>query len=99
MFVLFSSLKVLSALSYTGVSMSIQISVKLSDKMINSAKLYAEQRGFDRVQNLIRELLREKLFDELFGDVFITMASESSLAKHWLTKEEDKAGVHLQKET
>ena len=80
--------------------MSTQISLKLSDKMLTSAKSYAQLYGFDTLQDFIREILREKLFDEeSIGGFQTYLASEESLAKNWLTKEEDKAWAHLQKET
>ena len=82
--------------------MGTQISLKLSKKMITSAKDYAEEHGFDNLQDLIRELLRKKLFEEelsVYGGKFTAMASEASLARNWLSKEEDKAWKHLQKET
>ncbi len=44
--------------------MGTQISLKLSDKMINRAKVYADEHGYETIQDLIRELLREKLFPE-----------------------------------
>lgn len=79
-----------------------QINLKLSDRMFVSAKKYAELYGFDTLQEFIRELLREKLFEkegETMGGFFTAKASEEALAKHWLTKEEDEAWAHLQKET
>lgn len=85
--------------SYALVRMSTQISVKLSSKMLASAKTYADTRGFDTLQDLIRELLREKLFEKDAVNGFQTyLASEKSLAKHWLSKEEEQAWAHLQKE-
>ena len=80
--------------------MSTQISLKLSDKMFVSAKSHAELYGFDTLQDFIREVIREKLFEEeSIGGVQTYLASEESLARHWLTKEEDQAWAHLQKET
>jgi len=78
--------------------MSTQISLKLSDKMFASAKTYADMYGFDTLQDFVRELIREKLFeDETISGLQTYLASEMSLAKDWLTKEEDQAWVHLQK--
>ncbi len=80
--------------------MGTQISIKLSDKMFDSAKDYAEIHGFDSLQDFIRETLREKLFEEENLDGRLTyLASEKSLARDWLSKEEDEAWAHLQKET
>lgn len=79
--------------------MSTQISLKLADKMIDSAKNYADSHGFDTLQDFIRELLREKLFeDETLSGLQTSMASEEALGKHWLRKEEDRAWAHLQKQ-
>ena len=81
--------------------MSMQISLKLSNKMFNSAKTFADLKGFDNLQDFIREILREKLFEkdnENIGGLFTYKASESSLAKNWLSKDEDKAWQHLEKE-
>ncbi|MBI2548643.1 hypothetical protein HYW21_04805 [Candidatus Woesearchaeota archaeon] len=81
--------------------MSTQISLKLSEKMFNAAKTVAEVRGFDSLQDFIRETMREKLFEEeneLIGGLFTSKASEKSLAKNWLSAEEDTAWKHLQKE-
>ncbi|OVE74808.1 hypothetical protein BVX95_01045 [archaeon D22] len=80
--------------------MSTQISLKLSDKMFNEAKKYADQYGYDNLQDLIRETLREKIFgsDETLSSINTMIASEQSLAKAWLSKEEDEAWEHLQKD-
>ncbi len=79
--------------------MSTQISLKLSDKMFNTAKSCADSLGFDNLQDFIRELIREKLFeDESLNGLQTYLASEESLAKNWLSKEEDQAWAHLQKE-
>ena len=43
--------------------MGTQISLKLSDKIYSSAKVYAETHGFNTLQDFIRELIREKLFE------------------------------------
>ncbi len=80
--------------------MSTQISLKLSDRTYTSARTYAESRGFDTLQEFIRELLREKLFEggmEIIGGFSTYRASEESLAKNWLSPEEDEAWAHLQK--
>lgn len=81
--------------------MGTQISLKLSDRTYSYAKVYAEAYGFDTLQDFIRELIREKLFEsesEIFGGFSTYKASEESLARYWLSPEEDEAWVHLQKE-
>ena len=45
-------------------SMIKQVNVRLSEKMLVSAKDYAEKNGFGTVQEFIKETLREKLFEE-----------------------------------
>ena len=85
---------------YLFVRMGTQISLKLSDKMFDSAKNFAEEKGFDTLQDFIRETLREKLFeqsnDKLKG-IQTYKASEKTLAKRWSTAKEAKAWNHLQK--
>jgi len=77
--------------------MSTQISLKLSDKMLKAAKKHVNVKGFDSLQDFIRELMRERLFE---ADGFRTyLASEKSLSKDWLSKKEELAWAHLQKET
>ena len=79
--------------------MTNQINLKLSDRMFSSATKYAEENGFDNLQELVRELLREKLFsEEKISGIYTYKASEASLAKLRLTKEEYEAWKHLQKE-
>ena len=77
--------------------MGTQISLKLSNKMLNTAKEYAELHGFDNLQDFIREMLREKLFEEEqpLSGINTYLASEQTLAKNWLTKEEDEAWKDL----
>ena len=66
---------------------------------MKSAKAHAQQKGFDTLQDFIRETLREKLFEgESFGGAYTYRASEKSLAKNWMSTEEDQAWAHLQKE-
>ena len=80
--------------------MGTQISLKLSEKMLATAKKYARMQGYDNLQDFIREMLREKLFErENISGLNTYKASEASLAKNWLRKEEDEAWEHLQKET
>jgi len=81
--------------------MGTQISLKLSDRIYTSAKIYAETHGFDSLQDFIRELIREHLFEgehESYGGLSTYLASEESLARSWLSPEEDEAWTHLQKE-
>ena len=81
--------------------MGTQISLKLSDRIYASAKVYAETHGFNTLQNFIREIIRERLFEretEVFGGFSTYIASEESLARYWLSPEEDKAWAHLQEE-
>lgn len=82
--------------------MSTQISIKFSDEMLERAKDFAGKSGFNNLQDFIREILRQKLFEqevENLGGIYTSKASEKSLAKNWLTKEEDKAWKHLQNAT
>lgn len=81
--------------------MSTQISIQLSDRMYSSAKVYSEMHGFDSLQDFIREIVRERLFEresEVFGGLSTYMASEESLARNWLSPEEEDAWAHLQEE-
>lgn len=79
--------------------MNTQVSLQLPNTMFRKAKKYAESHGFVTVQEFIREILREKLFeDESINGLSTYLASERSLAKHWLSDEEEKAWAHLQKE-
>jgi metal-responsive CopG/Arc/MetJ family transcriptional regulator len=81
--------------------MSTQISLKLTDKLLASTKRYAKNHGYNTLQEFIRETLREKLFEQeqpLTG-LHTYKASETALARNWLTKEEDETWAHLQEET
>jgi len=80
--------------------MGIQINLKLSEKLLKAAKKEVKIKGYESIQDFIRESLREKLFesDEIISGLLTYKASESSLAKNWLSKEEDEAWAHLQKE-
>ena len=79
----------------------MQINLKLSDTMFATAKKYVKLCGFYSLQDFIRETLREKLFENeiTINGLQTYKASEQSLARHWLTKEEDEAWEHLQEET
>ena len=70
--------------------MGMQISLKLSDKMLSEAKKYARLHGYDQLQDFIREIV---------SGLYTYKASEASLAKNWMRKEEDEAWEHLQEET
>ena len=80
--------------------MGIQINLKLSEKLLKAAKKEVKIKGYESIQDFIRESLREKLFesDEIISGLLTYKASESSLAKNWLSKEEDEEWAHLQKE-
>ena len=80
--------------------MGTQISIKLSDSMFSSARLYAKAHGFNNLQEFIREIIRERLFErepEFLGGFSTYMASEESLGRNWLSPKEDEAWAHLQK--
>ena len=83
---------------YIYVRMGTQISLKLSERMYASARAYAEAHGFDSLQDFIRELLRQQLFEKETGGLSTYLASEESLARSWLSPEEDEAWAHLQRE-
>ena len=84
---------------YIIIHMGTQISLKLSDKMFSAAEQYSELHGYENLQDFIRGVIREKLFEgEERSGLYTYLASEKSLARNWLTKEEDKAWAHLQKE-
>ncbi|MDP3919058.1 MAG: hypothetical protein Q8Q35_04120 [Nanoarchaeota archaeon] len=80
--------------------MSTQMSLQLSENIHKKAKDYAKKHGFDSLQDFIRDLLRKELFEknEKIGGLYTMLASEKSLARNWLSKEEDKVWEHLQKE-
>ena len=44
--------------------MNTQINVRLPEKMLVSAQMYAKKHGFGTIQELIKEAMREKLFEE-----------------------------------
>ena len=81
--------------------MSTQISLKLSNKMLSTAKTYADSNGYDSIQDFIRELLRERLFEqgsENTGGIYTYLASQQSLSRNWQLKSENIAWKHLEKE-
>ena len=44
--------------------MNAQINVRLPEKVLASAKSYAEENGFNSIQEFIKEAIREKLFEK-----------------------------------
>lgn len=44
--------------------MNTQINLRLSEKILVSAKSYSQEHGFGSIQDFIKETIREKLFDE-----------------------------------
>jgi len=73
----------------------------MSDRLLVSAKRYAEEHGYSNLQEFVRELIREKIFEreEKLNGMSTYLASEAVLAKDWLSKEEDDAWAHLQEKT
>ncbi len=72
--------------------MDRQISLKLSDEMLEKAKKISKLKGYYNIQEFIQEMLREKLSED--EDLF--KASMQSLAKDWESVEDEKAWSHLQ---
>jgi len=44
--------------------MNAQINLRMPDKLLATAKEYAEEYGFSNVQDFIKETIREKLYEE-----------------------------------
>ena len=44
--------------------MNTQINVRLPEKVLMSAQTYAEEHGFNSIQEFIKEAIREKLFEK-----------------------------------
>lgn len=44
--------------------MNTQVNVRMPEKMLTSAQIYAEEHGYGTVQEFIKETVREKLFEE-----------------------------------
>lgn len=42
----------------------MQINVRLPEKMLASAKAYAQEHGFSSIQEFIKETIREKIFEQ-----------------------------------
>ena len=45
-------------------TMNTQINVRLPEKVLVSAQTYAEEHGFNSLQEFIKEAIREKLFEK-----------------------------------
>lgn len=43
---------------------NIQVNIRMTGRMFNTAKGYAEAMGFGNVQEFVREIVRERLFEE-----------------------------------
>jgi len=66
---------------------------------MEEALKHVEDKGYENLQDFIRETLREKLFeDEEINGMQTYLASIPSLAKNWISREEDEEWAHLQKE-
>lgn len=44
--------------------MNTQINLRMSEKLLNSARSYSDEHGFSSIQEFITETVRQKLFDE-----------------------------------
>lgn len=42
--------------------MNTQINLRISDKLLKNAQIYAKTHGFENIQELIKQMLRERLF-------------------------------------
>lgn len=74
-------------------SMNEQINIRLSDELINSARMYAKKHGFGNVQELIKESLRAKVF----GDTTISHRELELVQKlAALTKKKNLYGTEQQ---
>jgi len=70
-------------------TMTKQISLRLSDRLLKAAKKKAEKLGFTSVQGYIEETLREKLFgDDLMS--FVQAAQRKAMKEIW-DNDEDEA--------
>ena len=73
--------------------MNTQINLRLSERMLNSAKSYANKNGFGTVQEFIKETVREKLFEkpEINKDelILVKKLAEISLKKNLFGTEEE----------
>ena len=73
--------------------MNTQINLRLSEKMLSSAKSYANKNGFGTVQEFIKETVREKLFEkpEINKEelILVKKLAEISLKKNLFGTEEE----------
>ena len=46
-------------------TLNTQINLRLPKKVLTSAQTYAEEHGFNSIQEFIKEAIREKLFEKL----------------------------------
>lgn len=53
--------------------MNKQISLRLPQKLLNEAEKYAEDHGFDNLQEFIREIVRKKIYEEDEVDILIEL--------------------------
>ncbi|MDP2749800.1 MAG: hypothetical protein Q8O89_03135 [Nanoarchaeota archaeon] len=67
--------------------MNTQINLRLPEKLLTSATVYAEKNGYGTVQDFVRETLRERLFDEKLS------TREAALIKK-LIEVSDKKGLY-----
>ncbi len=44
--------------------MTIQLNLRMNEKLFTGAKTYAEELGYENIQDFIREMIREKVFEE-----------------------------------
>lgn len=74
-----------------------QINLKLPKNFVKAAEDYAKKFGFRNIQELAASSMREKIFSkqEIIEGMLPALMSEKSLAKDWLTKEEDEAWKDL----
>jgi hypothetical protein len=69
-----------------------QINLKLPINFVKIAEDYAKKFGFRNIQELATASMRDKIFNEkkVSESLLTAIASEKTLAKDWLTKEEDE---------
>jgi len=72
-------------------SMNKQVNLRLSEKMLVSAKKKANKEGFGTVQEYIKEVLRKELFETL-------SAKELKLVKRLIALSDDKKLYGTEKE-
>jgi hypothetical protein len=72
--------------------MNTQINVRLPNKLLDSARTYAEKHGFGTIQEFVKETLREKLFEPSLSKdelVLVKKLAEVSNKKNLYGTEED----------